>query len=124
MAVIEESDDKITYVAEVFLFVPWRGQARFRMFMNDGVIVFGASNRQFDRKIEAMSGRNVARMTTTHELVNFMESDNERKSHIMLGFRDLVKSIENPLQYLDKMYRMEYQSGDEKVEAYIFPLYK
>ncbi len=117
-------EKKITYIAEVFLFVPWRGQARFRMFVNGDTIMFGPSKRDYDSTIETMSGHRVARISTTHELKDFMTDNLELKSHIRIGLRDMVKNIENPHQYLNQMYKLCFLAGDENVEAYIFPLYK
>lgn len=111
-------------IAEVYILVHYHGQMRFRLYINEGQFKYDVSDVSFDRKIEGMTGRNVSRITTTHEYADFeyMKDGVNRKSVIITAFEELIATIKTPLQYLGNMIRMEEHIDKDIVEIYVFPI--
>lgn len=121
---IQSVQPKLNLIAEVYIMVHFAGQIRFRLYVNDGVFSYQKSDRTFDAKIEAMSGRPISRISTTHEFAEYMENDRRGKIAIMATFEIMLEDLENPLQYLNQMYSKTMQICDDVVEFYVFPISK
>ena len=121
---MENSKENIplNLIAEVYILVHWRGQVRFRVYVNDGIFMYTMSDREFDNKINSVTARPISRNCTTHELEYFWENDLLRRKLLLKTFEELVKGIENPLQYINQMFKKEIEIDTDVVEFYIFPI--
>lgn len=115
-------NNKLNLVLEVYIFVHWRGQVRFRAYVNDGIFSYVKSDRDFDHKINVMSRRSISRISTTKELEYFWEDDVPRRKLLIQTFEDMIRNLINPLQYLDQMYSEEIKINADIAEFYIFPI--
>lgn len=107
---------------EVFIFIPWGGQIRFRVYVEDGKFTYHPSDQIYDSKIVVMSGRSIVRSTTTKELQNFEDRKDMKKAEILARFEHIVKHMGAQIKGVGSMYVNTQSIGDCAVNFYIFPI--